>query len=183
MVRLRDRVITVDSVYLTPILFLYYFLKISELYDSQSIEEWDNSQRSIAGVNPSEPYPPVLEDFSAAGGSTVQVGGIPVPLWTLPLPLPRVLVPQRKYSIRAKNRRGFNPEPRIQFDVGNQAGMSLQDAMEERYEGLVGRDDGMFVGCDCTAISLRIEVRIALAFFPKLSVGARFVDTLSVARI
>lgn len=86
-------------------------------------------------------------------------------MWTLPLPLPRMLVPQRKYSIRANNRRGFNPEPPIMFAVGNQTGMSLQDAMDERYEGLVGRDDGMFVGCDCTAISLRIEVHTTLAFF------------------
>lgn len=89
----------------------------------------------------------------------MQFGGVQVPLWTLPLPLPprRVLVPQRKYSIKASSKRGFNPEPSIRFAVGEQSGMSLQDAMDEKYEGLVGRDDGMFVGCDCTAISLRIE--------------------------
>lgn len=132
---------------------------------SESVEESDDSQRTIAGVNTFEPYPQVLQGFSAAGGSTVQVGGIPVPLWTLPLPPRRVLVPQRQYSIKANSRRGFNPEPPIRFAVGDRSGMSLQDAINERYEGLVGRDDGMFVGCDCTAISLRIEVHTAAAFF------------------
>jgi len=132
---------------------------------SENIEELDDSQRTIAGVNPFEPYPQILEGFSAAGGSTVQVGGISVPLWTLPLPPRRVLVPQRQYGIKANNRRGFNQELPIRFTVGDRSGMSLQDAIDERYEGLVGRDDGMFVGCDCTAISLRIEVHTPAAFF------------------
>ena len=139
---------------------------MSESY-SESVEKWDDSQRSIAGIYPFEPYTPALEGFFAAGGSTMQVGGVPVPLWTLPLPLPpqRIFVPQRKYSIKTNGRRGFNPEPPIMFSVGDQTGMSLQDAMDERYEGLVGRDDGMFLNCDCTAISLRIEVHIAPALF------------------
>lgn len=138
---------------------------MSESY-SQSSEEWDDTQRSIAGVNPFEPYPLALESFPAAGGSTVQ-GGIQVPVWTLPVPplFRGVLVPQRKYSIKASSKRGFNPEPPIRFAVGNQSGMSLQDAMNEKYEGLDGRDDGMFLGCDCTAISLRIEVHNVPAFF------------------
>ncbi|KAF9649174.1 hypothetical protein BDM02DRAFT_3095106 [Thelephora ganbajun] len=59
--------------------------------------------------------------------------------------------------MKASGKRGFNPEPPIRFAIGDQSGMPLQDAMDERYEGLVGRDDGVFLGCDCTAISLRIE--------------------------
>jgi hypothetical protein len=70
-----------------------------------------------------------------------------------------------------KGKRGFLSEAPIQFSVGNQSGMSLQDAMDEKYEGLVGRDDGMFLGCDCTAISLRLEVSSLESL-----VGAKFVD-------
>ena len=147
---------------------------MSESY-SRGVEEWDDAQRSIAGVNPFEPYPLALEGPSATGGSTVQVGGIQVPLWTLPLPPPlrRVLVPQRKYGIKANNKRGFNPEPPIRFAVGDQGGLSLQDAMDEKYEGLAGRDDGMFLGCDCTAISLRIEVYTIPTFLPEVACGRK----------
>lgn len=132
--------------------------KMSESYSQGAEPEWDDDKRSIAGVHPFEPFPSVVETLSAAGGSTVQIGGIQVPLWTLPLAPQRVLVPQRKYGIRTSSKRGFHPEPPIKFSVENQDGMSLQDAMDEKYEGLIGRDDGMFLGCDCTAISLRIEV-------------------------
>jgi len=127
------------------------------------VEELDNAQRSVAGVYPFEPHPLPLEDFSAEGGSTVQVGDIPVPLWNIPL-LPRGLpVPQRQYRIKA-GKRGFYPEPPIRFNIGNESGMSLQDAIDEKYEGLAGRDDGMFLGCECTAISLRIEVNTVPVF-------------------
>jgi hypothetical protein len=163
MVSLRDRVITFDGVYLAPIPSLLF--QISESYP-QKVGEWDdNNKRSIAGVSSFEQYPPGLEGFPAAGGSTVQVGGTLVPSWTLPLPPWRVLVPQRRYVVGANSRRGFNPEPPIMFAIGNQSGMSLQDAMDERYEGLVGRDDAMFIGCNCTAISLRIEVHTPPVFF------------------
>jgi len=136
---------------------------------------WDDP-RTIEGVKPFEPYPPALEGFPVPGGSSVHVDGIQVPLWTVPLPPQGILVPQRRYGIGAKGRRGFNPEPSIRFTVGNQSGMSLQDAMDERYEGLVGRDDGMFVGCDCTAISLRLEVYTIFDTLSSLLVDARFVD-------
>lgn len=79
-----------------------------------------------------------------------------------------MLVPQRKYEIKTSSKRGFRPEPPIRFAVGDQNGMSLQDAIDERYEGLVGRDDGMFLGCDCTAISLRIEVCAVFSALLKL---------------
>jgi len=49
-------------------------------------------------------------------------------------------------------------------------------AMDEKYAGLVGRDDGMFVGCDCTAISLRLEVCAIFDVRLSLLVDARFVD-------
>jgi len=137
---------------------------MSESY-TQNIEVgWDDAQRSIGGVNPFEPYPPAFENYSVAGGSTVQADGVQVPLWTLPPPQ-RLLVPQRQYSIKANGKRRFNPEPPIRFAVGGQSGMPLQDAIDERYEGLVGRDDGMFLGRDCTAISLRIEVYTIPACF------------------
>jgi hypothetical protein len=93
----------------------------------------------------------------------VQVGGIQVPLWSLPPNPQRVLVPQRR--IETYSKRDFHPEPPILFAVGDQSGMSLEDAMNERYEGLVGGDDGMFVGRGCTAISLRIEVYPVPLFF------------------
>ena len=156
MVRPRGRVIAADSVYLTsdrsPL------SKISDSYSQSAETEWNDTQRSIAGVNLFEPYPPALESLPAAGGSSVQVGGIQVPLWSLPLNPQRVLVPQRQYGVKTNNKRGFTPEPPILFTVGNQSGMSLEDAKHERYEGLVGRDDGMFLESKCTAISLRIEV-------------------------
>lgn len=154
----------VNSVYLTPPLFSF---KISGSY-SRSVEEFADAQRDVEGVYPFEPHPLPLEDFSAAGGSTVQIGGVPVPLWTVPFPMllpPRgLLVPQRKYKIKANGKRGFNAEPSIRFSVGNESGMSLQDAMDEKFEGLVGRDDGVFLGCDSTAISLRIEVHTVPMF-------------------
>ena len=132
---------------------------------TQSVEaEWDGAQRSIAGVNPFEPYLPALENLSAAGGSTIEIEGPQIPLWTLPQ---RVLVPQREYGVKT-NIRNFHPKPPIRFAVGDHGGMSLQDAMDEKYEGLVGRDDGMFLGCDCTAISLRLEV---LAFRRSFGIG------------
>jgi len=109
----------------------------------------------------------------------VQAGdGTQVPLWTLPPPQ-RVLVPQRQYSIKANGKRRFNPEPPIRFAVGDQTGMPLKDAIDERYEGLVGRDDGMFLGRECTAISLRIEVyTIHSSVLLKSFVDVRFVDGL-----
>lgn len=133
---------------------------MSGSYAQGAESEWEGSQRIVAGVNPFEPYQSAVESISAAGGSAVQIGGIQVPLWTLPQVPQRVLVPQRKYGIKTTSKRVFRPEPPIRFAVGNEEGMSLQDAMDEKYEGLVGRDDGMFLGCNCTAISLRIEVYI-----------------------
>jgi hypothetical protein len=121
--------------------------------------------RDSARTEPGDPLlsPPAFENLSAAGCSSVQVGGIQVPLWSLPPNPQRVLVPQRR--IETYSKRDFHPEPPILFAVGDQSGMSLEDAMNERYEGLVGRDDGMFVGRDCTAISLRIEVYPVPLFF------------------
>ena len=92
----------------------------------------------------------------------MQIGGIQVPLWTVP---PRVLVPQKMYGMKTSSKRRFRRELPIKFVVGGQDGMSLQDAMDQKYEGLVGRDDGMFLGCGCTAISLRLEVPAVQAFF------------------
>lgn len=149
---------------------------MSESYIQGAESELDGSQRIIAGVNPFEPYQSALESISAAGGSAMQIRGIQVPLWTLPLAPQRILVPQRKYGIKTSSKRGFHPEPPIKFDVGGQNGMLLEDAMNERYEGLVGRDDGMFLGCNCTAISLRIEVYTFSDVLSKLVVSARFVD-------
>jgi hypothetical protein len=57
----------------------------------------------------------------------------------------------------ADNRRGFNPHSPIMFAVGDRSGISLQDAMDENYRGLLGRDDGMFFGSSRTAISLRVQ--------------------------
>ena len=99
----------------------------------------------------------------------MQIGGIQVPLWTVPQP---ILVPQRMYGMKTSSKRSFRREPPIKFAVGDQNGMPLQDAMDEKYEGLVGRDDGMFLGCDCTAISLRIEVFAVLAF-PEIVRGSK----------
>ena len=121
--------------------------------------------RASTRTEPGDPLlsPPAFENLSAAGGSSVQVGGSQVPLLYFPPNLQRVLVPQRRIDTYSK--RDFHPEPPILFAVGDQSGMSLEDAMNERYEGLVGRDDGMFVGCGCTAISLRIEVYSVPLFF------------------
>ena len=48
------------------------------------------------------------------------------------------------------------------FVVHNQSGMPLQDAMDGKFAGLVGRDEEMIVRCNSTAISLRIQVHICL---------------------
>lgn len=135
---------------------------MSDFYSQSTESEWEGAPRSIAGIQPFEPYQSMAESLSAVGGSPVQIGGIQVPLWTVPQ---RELVPQRMYGMKASSKRGFRREPPIKFAVGDQDGMSLQDAMDEKYEGLVGRDDGMFLGCDCTAISLRIEVFAVLVVF------------------
>jgi len=137
---------------------------MSGSYSQSTESEWDGggAQRIVAGVQPFEPYHSVAESLSAAGGSPVQIGGFQVPIWTLPQ---RVLVPQRIYGMKTSSKRGFRREAPIKFAVGDQDGMLLQDAMDEKYEGLIGRDDGMFLGCNCTAISLRIEVSAVLAFF------------------
>ena len=82
----------------------------------------------------------------------------PVPL----LPPQGALVPQMRYDVRANNRGGFHPEPPIVFAVGDQSGIPLQDAIDGRFEGLVGRDEEMFVGCGCNSISLRIQVQISV---------------------
>lgn len=130
--------------------------KMSDGYD-QDVQELDYSERDIGGVIPFEPYSRGLENFPAPGVPVVQ-GNIEVPPHTPPLPLRRELVPQARYGDKANSKRGFNREPSITFAVGTQDGMSLQDAMNEKYEGLVGRDDEMFVGWGCTAFSLRVEV-------------------------
>jgi len=144
---------------------------MSESYTQNVEAEWDNThQRTIGGVNPFEPYPPAFENFSITGGSMVQADGIQMPLWILPPPQ-RMLVPQRQYTIKSNGKRRFNPELPITFAVGDQSGMPLQDAMDERYEGLVGRDDGMFIGRERTAISLRIE-------WPKYKAWTRHINTV-----
>ena len=98
------------------------------------------------------------------------------PLNTRP-PLIREWVPQVRYGVRANGGRRFNGELPITFAIGVQAGMSLHDAINERYEGLVGRDDEMFTTCECTAISLRIQVRTTALL--KLVRGVRCTDSIS----
>jgi len=145
---------TVDGVYLTR--ERCSLCKISDGYN-QSGEGSDHSLRSgVRGLVPFEPYPLGLENFPAPGGSMVR-GDVQVPLYTLPLPPRLEFVPQVKYGVKVNSKRGFNPQSPITFSVGGQGGMLLQDAMGEKYEGLVGRDDPMFPGCRRTAISLRIQ--------------------------
>lgn len=135
-----------------------------------------SSQRNVGGVVPFEPYhPPGLENIPALEGPMVQ-GDTQVPLYTVPpapppLPPRRELVPQAMYGGKANSKRGFNREPSITFAVDNQSGFSLEDAFNEKYEGLVGRDDGMFVGGGRTAISLRLQVRIALVVVSLIRFG------------
>ena len=57
----------------------------------------------------------------------------------------RVLVPQRVFRIRGSRKREFRRESPIKFALKDQDGISLQDAMDEKYEGLIGRDDGTFL--------------------------------------
>lgn len=124
--------------------------KMSNAYNQASVD--------VGGVSPPEQHSPGVENIPPPGGPVVQ-GATPAPPQPiLLLPPQGDLVPQMRYGIRANNRGRFHPEPPIMFAVGNQSGIPLQDAMEERYEGLVGRDEGMFVGCDSTAISFRIQV-------------------------
>lgn len=145
---------------------------MSDGYDqSTGHEELDSSQRDIGGVIPFEPYPLGFENFPAPGGPMVQ-GGIQVPLHIPPLPPRRELVPQARYGGKANSKRGFNREPPITFAVNDRDGMSLQDAMNEKYEGLEGRDDSMFVGCGCTAISLRLQVCTAPVLVSHCFAGA-----------
>jgi hypothetical protein len=70
-------------------------------------------------------------------------------------------IPQREY-IRSK-RDNLNDEELqevIRFSVKGRCGYPLEDALRERYAGLDGRDDKMFVDCK-SSISLRLEVRPA----------------------
>ena len=154
MVRPEGCATTVDSAYLASERCSPF-----KMLDGCNIStgELDYSQRNVGGIVPFESYPLGLENFPTLGGPMVQAG-IQLPVYTPPLPPRRQLVPQAKYGDKGNSKRGFNREPPITFDVGDQNGMSLQDAMDEKYSGLVGRDDGMFVGCGCTAISLRIQV-------------------------
>ena len=96
-----------------------------------------------------------MSDFYSQSTESERDGaaGIQLPSWPVPQ---RVLVPQRMFRIETSSKRKFRPNPPIKFAVGNQDGMSLQDAIDEKYEGLIGRDDEMVF--DFTAISLRIEV-------------------------
>jgi hypothetical protein len=48
--------------------------------------------------------------------------------------------------------------PPIEFDHNSKGGMSLRDAMDGEYQGLLGRDDPMFLGFG-SSVSLRIQVR------------------------
>jgi hypothetical protein len=59
--------------------------------------------------------------------------------------------------------------PPIEFDHNFKGVMSLRDAMDGEYQGLLGRDDPMFLGFG-SSISLRIQVRM-------------FVNTLKVVLI
>lgn len=72
------------------------------------------------------------------------------------LPHRGLLVPQVVYGIHDSG--GFGQEPPTMFVVDNQRGIPLQDAMEEKYEGLVGRDERMFSRCGSSMISCRIQV-------------------------
>lgn len=99
-------------------------------------------------------------------------GGTQGPLPLHPLPPHRELVPQVKYGGKANTKTRFTREPPITFAIGDQAGMtlqtgiSLQDALDEKFVGLVDRDEGMFIGCRCTAISLRLQVCTSLIIVP-----------------
>jgi hypothetical protein len=162
MVRPRGCATADDSAYLTP--ERRPLLKMSDDYD-QSPDGFDYSERNVGGVNPLEPYPPGLENIPAPGYPMPQ-SSIQVPS-RIPFLTPRrELVPQAMYGGKANGKKGFNRELPITFAVGDQDGMSLQDAMNEKYERLTGRDDGMFIGCGCTAISLRIQVRTSMVFVP-----------------
>jgi hypothetical protein len=143
---------------------LFASLQIPDGHD-QSPEEVDYSEPNVGAVVPFEQYPFGLGDFQALADPIVQ-GSIQVPPHITPLPPQPELVPQVKYGGRANTRRGFNRVPPITFAVGDRVGILLQDALNERYEGLVDRDDGMFVGCGCTAISLRIQVCTSLVPIP-----------------
>ena len=117
----------------------------------------DNSQRDVGGVVPFEPYPLGPESLPAQGSPMVQ-GGVQAPLHIPPFPPLGDLVPQPRYGHKANSKTEYHREPPITFVVRGRSGMSLQDAIGGTYEGLVDRDEEMFVGCGRTAISLRIQV-------------------------
>lgn len=118
---------------------------------------YDQCSGDVGGTSPPQQHPQGPENTQARDTSMVS-GDTMAPLYPLLLPPPGELVPQTPYGIMANNRRGFNAGPPIMFVVGDRSGISLQSAMDECYKGLLGRDDGMFVGSPCTAISLRIQV-------------------------
>jgi hypothetical protein len=49
----------------------------------------------------------------------------------------------------------------ILFDVNGKCGYPLRDALMERYSGLNGRDDRIFVDLGSSSIAMRLEVRLA----------------------
>ena len=152
--------------------------KVSDGND-QGPEEVDYNGQDVGGPIPGEQYPLDFENFPTLGGPMGE-GGIQVPLPLHPLPPHHDLVPQLRYGGKANTRTPFTREHPIIFVVKDQAGMSLLDAFHERFEGLVNRDDDMFVGCRCTAISLRIQVCTPLLPVP-LSTISRV--SFTVARV
>jgi hypothetical protein len=71
-------------------------------------------------------------------------------------------IPQREYQ-----RQNTGPLPQLDlpemilFNVNGKCGYPLTDALMERYSGLKGGDDKMFVDLRSSSIAMRLEVRLA----------------------
>ncbi|KAF9785303.1 hypothetical protein BJ322DRAFT_822813 [Thelephora terrestris] len=119
---------------------------------------YNQASVDVGGCKPPGQYSQGIENTPSPEGSMVQQGVLDFPQTLFLLPPRGDLVPQMRYGMRTNKKGGFCPAPPITFAVGNQSGILLQDAIDERFEGLLARDDGMFVGCRSTAISFRIQL-------------------------